>query len=101
MTKGELDLISEVVMYLLLEKGIRGGVTYIYKRYSRRSKHLTSYDPKIPTKYYVLEQNSLYGYVMSKLFPTGGFEGLDPAKLNLDKYDDGIRPLILELPLRS
>ena len=32
MTKVELDLISDVDMYLFFEKGMRGGVSYISKR---------------------------------------------------------------------
>ena len=46
MTKVKLDLISDVAMYLLLENSIRGGVSYISKRYSKTNKYLTSYDPK-------------------------------------------------------
>ena len=32
MTKVELNLISDVDMYLFFEKGMRGGVSYISKR---------------------------------------------------------------------
>ena len=35
MTKLELDLISESEMYLFFEKSMRGGVSYISKRYSK------------------------------------------------------------------
>ena len=35
-----------------------------------------------------LDKTSLYGYVMSKPLPTVRFKWLDPAKFNLDKYDD-------------
>ena len=42
----ELDLISDQDMYLMTEKGIRGGVSSIMKRYSKANhKHLDNYDP--------------------------------------------------------
>ena len=47
MTKFDLDLVSDVDMYLFSEKCMRGGVSYISKRYSKTSnKYLTSYNPK-------------------------------------------------------
>ena len=54
MTKVELDLISDI-----FEKGIRGGVSYISKRYSKgNNENLTSSDPKKLTDkiYNLLEQ---------------------------------------------
>ena len=52
MAKVEINLVSEVDMYLFFEKGMRSGVSYVSKRYSRaKSKCWTSYDPKKPTKY--------------------------------------------------
>ena len=35
MTKIELDLISDTDMHLFIEKGMRGGISYIAKRYSK------------------------------------------------------------------
>ena len=47
MTKIEPELISDDDMYLFFEKGMRGGVSYILKRYSNaNNKYLKSYDPK-------------------------------------------------------
>ena len=47
MTKVELDPISDVDIYVLYKKRMRGGISYISKRYSKVSnKYLTSYDPK-------------------------------------------------------
>ena len=45
-TKVELE-IPDPDMYLLLEKGMRGGVSYISKGYNNANiKYLKSYDPK-------------------------------------------------------
>ena len=35
MTEDEFELISDICIYLLFEKGIRVGVSYISKRYSK------------------------------------------------------------------
>ena len=81
---------------------MRSGVSCISKRYSKaNNKYLTFYDPKRPTKYITyLDKNNLYGYAMSKSLPTGGFKLLDPAKFNLDKYDnDNLRGCVLKIDL--
>ena len=72
-TKVKLDLISDVEMYLFLEKGMRGGVSYFSKRYRKgNNKYLRSYEPKKPTKYITyLDKNNLYYNAMPKsLGPT-------------------------------
>ena len=38
MTNIELELISDIDMYLFVEKGIRGGISYIAKKYSKANK---------------------------------------------------------------
>ena len=75
-TKYELVFISNTGMYLFLEKGMRGGVSYISKRYNKaNNKYLKSYDSKQESKYIIqLDPNNLYGYVMSKFLPTSNFK---------------------------
>ena len=54
MTEIELDLISNIEIYLFFEKDMRGGVSYISERYSKaNNKYLISYDPKKPTKHII------------------------------------------------
>ena len=53
-TKYELVFISNTGMYLFLEKGMRGGVSYISKRYNKaNNKYLKSYDSKQESKYII------------------------------------------------
>ena len=75
-------------MYLFFQKGMRGGVSYISKRYSKaNNKYLKSYDPKQESKRIIyLNMNSLYGYVMSKFLPRSGFKWIDPEEFDLNKY---------------
>ena len=48
MTKVKLKLISDADMYLFFQKGVRGRVSYISKRYGKASnKYLTSYEQKL------------------------------------------------------
>ena len=62
MTGIELELISDIDMYLLIEKGIRVDIYYIVKRFSKSiNKYTESYDDKKPSKYTTyLDVNNLY-----------------------------------------
>ena len=65
-TKIELELISDTDMYLLIEKGIRGGIFNIAKRQSKaNNKYMQSYDVNKPSKFIMyLEANNKYGWAM-------------------------------------
>ena len=42
MTETELELISDIKMYFLIEEGMRGVISYIAKRYSKaNNKYMT------------------------------------------------------------
>ena len=75
-------------MYIFLENGTRGGVSYISNRYSKaNNKCLKSYYPKPESKHIIyLGVNNLYGYTISKFFSTSGFKWIDPKKLDFNKY---------------
>ena len=72
MTKVELDIYSGTDTYLFFEKGMGDRLSCISKRYSKpNKKYLKSYDPKQESKQIIyLDTNNLYGYAMSKFFPT-------------------------------
>ena len=71
-TKVVLKRNSDVDIYVFFEKGMRGGVSYIFKRYSKaRNKYLKYYDPKKEWKHIIcLDASNLYGYTMSAFLPT-------------------------------
>ena len=50
-------------MYLFIEKGLRGGISYIAKRYAKASnKYMKVYESKEPSKFIThLDLNNLYG----------------------------------------
>ena len=85
MTGAKLEKISNIDMYLFTEKGLRGGISYIAKRYSEaNNKYMKNYDPTKPSKYIeYLDKNNLYKWAMSCYLPYGGFKWLK----NVDKFD--------------
>ena len=63
MTGVKLEKISDIDKYLFIEKGLRGGISYIAKRYSEaNNKYMKDYDPKKPSQFITyLDMNNLYG----------------------------------------
>ena len=101
-TKTKLELISDVDMFQFIEKGMRGGISYIANRYGKaNNKYMAYHDPKDATKYIVyLDANNLYGWAMIQYLPTGGFEWLTEEEVDLSKYnDESEKGLILEVDL--
>ena len=63
MTGKKLEIISDFDKYVLTEKGLRGGISYIAKRYAKaNNKYMNDYDPKkLSTFISYLDMNNLYG----------------------------------------
>ena len=81
MTGVKLEKTSDIDMYLFIEKGLRGGISYIAKRYAKaNNKYLKDYDPTKQSKFIsYLDMNNLYGWSMSDYLPYGGFKWLKNA----------------------
>ena len=71
MTEIESEVISDIDMYLLVEKWLRGGISYIAKRFSKaNNKYMQSYGDKIQSKYIkYLDADDLYDWAMSQYLP--------------------------------
>ena len=76
-------------------------ITYISNKYSKAdNKYLKSYDPKQESKHIYLDVNNLYGYAMSKFFPTSGSKWTDPKTFDLNKYtSNSLKGCVLEVHL--
>ena len=52
MTGVKLEKMFDIDMYLFTQKGLRGGISSIAKRYSEaNNKYMKDYDPTKPSKY--------------------------------------------------
>ena len=78
-TKVKLDLITDIDIILFIEKGMRGGLSYIAHRYGKaNNKYLPNYNPEIKDSYLTYQDaNNLYGWAMCKRLPTGNFKWVE------------------------
>ena len=85
MTGVELELLSDVNMLLMFEKGIRGGISIISNRYGEaNNKYMKGFNKNKLLKFLMfLDANNLYGDAMSKKLPTGGFKKLTDREMDI------------------
>ena len=69
MTGVKLEKISDIDQYLFIEKGTRGGVSYIAKRYAKaNNKCMSDYDSNKPSTFITyLDKNNLNIFLMENL----------------------------------
>ena len=100
--KGQID------MLLMIEKGIRGGISNAFKRYAKaNNKFMKNFDPEEKSSFIVyLDANNLYGWAMSKPLPVGGFEWMSEMELeNWERFveEEGVGCILevdLEYPVK-
>ena len=85
MSDVKLEKISDIDKYLFIEKGSRGGISYIAKRYAKvNNKYRNGSDSEKPSTFITyLDKNNLYGWTMSEYLPHGEFNWLK----SVDKFD--------------
>ena len=95
MTGIELEKISDIDKYLFIEKGLRGGISYIAKRHAKaNNKYMNDYDPKKQSTFIsYLDMNILYGWAMREYLPQERFEWLK----NIDEFD--VMPISEKSPI--
>ena len=76
MAEIKLELISNVHMNRMIEKGLGGGTSLIsHRKAEANNKYMSSYDPEKPPKYITYHNdNSLYSWTMIQYLPYGGFK---------------------------
>lgn len=102
-TKVEIELMTD--MLLLIEKGVRGGVSQCSKRYSKaNNKYMVDFDKDLESKYLMyLDANNLYGYSMLQQLPLNSFswvaaDAFDVVKIMNFTHDSPVG-YILEVDL--
>ena len=70
MTGVKLEKISNIDLYLFIEKGSRGEISC-----EANNKYMKNYDPTKLSRFILyLDVNNLYGWAMSGYLPYGGFK---------------------------
>ena len=101
----DLELLSDVNMLLMFEKGIRGGISIISNRYGEaNNKYMgKGFNKNKPSKYLMyLDANNLYGCAMSEKLPTHGFKWLTGGEIEKNyenQHNLNKMPCILEVDL--
>ena len=78
MTSIQLEKINNIDVHLFLEKGMRGGVSYISKRYSKSDRD---------TDIMYWDANNLYGSAMIQNLPYGEFKFLSEKEIKTFNLD--------------
>ena len=75
-TEVKLELLTDVDMLLMVEKGIRGGICHAIYRYAKAYNiDMKNYNKdKEESFVQYLEANNLYGCAMSQKLPVSGFK---------------------------
>ena len=83
MTNINLELLNDIDMLLMFEKGIRGGISIISNRYGEaNNKYMKGYNKYKLKKFLMyLDINNLYGCAMSGKLPTHGFKKLTDKEI--------------------
>ena len=88
-------------MLLMIESGIRGGITTISHRHAKANIEYmwTEFDLTKDSKFIsCLDANNLYGWAMSKQLPTSGFEWMTDDELDDWKHLSCFLEVDLEYP---
>ena len=83
MTKINLELLSNIDMLLMVEKGIRGGISIISNRYGKaNNKYMKDFNKSEPSKYLMyVDANNLYGCAMSEKLPVHSFKWMSNKEI--------------------
>ena len=82
-TKVKLELLTDIDMLLMVEKGIRGGICQAIHRHAKvNNKYMKNYDKDITSSYLAyLDANNLYGWAMPQKLLVNGFKWVEKSRL--------------------
>ena len=82
-TNIKLELLSDVDMLLMVESGIRGGISMISNRYGEaNNKYMKNFDKTKLSKFLMyLDANNLYGWAMTQKLPVHSFKWMTKKEI--------------------
>ena len=83
-TNVKLELLTDIDMLLMVEKGIRGGICQAIHRHAKvNNEYMKNYDKDITSSYLAyLDPNNLYGWTMSQKLPINSFKWAELSRCN-------------------
>ena len=91
----KLELLTNVVVLLMVEKGVRGGMSHAMHKYAKaNNKYIKNYNESKDSSYiYYLDVKKLYGWAMIQKLPVDSFKWKKKTKiwrrLYKKTYDEG------------
>ena len=85
-TEIKLELLTDIDMLLMVEKGIRGGICHAIHQYAKaNNKYIKDYNNKESSYVKYWDVNNLYDWAMSQNLPVNKFEWIeDTSPFNED-----------------
>src|SRR5688572_9066692 len=103
-TKVELELLTDIDMHLFFERGLRGGVSMVSKRFAKANNpqcpdHNETTNSMKPNNWIMyLDANNLYGWAMQQMLPVGGFTWCEISEDSQDFLNEDFLNEILATP---
>ena len=87
LTGVRLELIDDIDQYLMIESGLRGGISMISNKYAKANNpYLSNYEPDRSSNYIMYyDANNLYGWSQSRFLPDREFDWMTDEQL--DNFD--------------
>ena len=102
-TQVQLELIDDIDMHQMVEKGIRGGISVITHKHAKANNpYVPGYDASKPSNYQMyFDANNLYRWAMPQSLPECGFAWVDePESVDyMNVSEDAETGYILEVDL--
>ena len=92
--KVKLDLLTNIDMFLMLEKSIRGSICHSIYRYAKaNNKYMKDYNKNKETSYIqYLDVNNIYGSIISQKLPVNNFEQIK----DISQFDKDFIKIIMK-----